>query len=186
MWPFKPKFEYNTVLKQHIDADFSLFACGKDTPTESAIRAFEQSIGFSLPADFRAFSKSPLGGIYIDVIAEVWPRTKAGAVGPFWSFLYGMLVFGFAKDIPDWMDIRVHTKKFRQDTQTNLVPFLKVLGDADVYCFDGHGAVHRWQHETGDTEFIQKTFPEVFTYEIEELRKRKDRKKAEKQNAPNA
>jgi len=95
-------------------------------------------------------------------------------------------VFGFAKDIPDWMDIRVHTKKFRQDTQTNLVPFLKVLGDADVYCFDGHGAVHRWQHETGDTEFIQKTFPEVFTYEIEELRKRKDRKKAEKQNAPNA
>jgi hypothetical protein len=33
---------------------------------------------------------------------------------------------------------------------------------------------------------IQKTFPEVFAHEVEELRKRKDRKKAERGGAPNA
>ena len=186
MWPFKRKSEYDVVLKKQIDGDFSLFACGKDAPPESAIRDFEQAIGFSLPEDFRAFSRSPLGGIYIDVKAEIWPRTKEHAVGPFWSFLYGMFIFGFGKDIPDWMDIRVHTIEFRQNTKTTLVPFLKVLGDADVYCFDEQGAVRRWEHETGDAKLVEKTFPEVFAHEVEALRKRKDRKKAEQRDGKNA
>jgi hypothetical protein len=186
MWPFNPKSDYDAILRKHIDGDFSLFACGKDAPSESILRDFEQEIGFSLPDDFRSFSKSPLGGVYIDVKEKIWPRAKQYAVGPFWSFLYGMFVFGFAKDIPDWMDIRVHTRQFRENTQTALVPFLKVLGDADVYCFDEYGAAHRWDHETGDAPLIQKTFPEVFAHEVEELRKRKDRKKTEQGGASNA
>lgn len=178
MWPFKRKSEYDLVLEKFIDGDFSMFACGKDAPAESAIREFEQVIGFSLPKDFRDFSKSPLGGIYIEVRPEIWPRAKAHEVGPFWSFLYGVFVFGFGKDIPDSMDIRSQTSEFQQNTQTKLVPFLKILGDADLYCFDEQGAVRRWDHETGQAELVNKTFAEVFANEVEELRKRKERKKA--------
>lgn len=186
MWPFKRKSEYDAILRKYIDGDFSLFACGKDAPTEIAIRDFELEVGFSLPDDFRAFAKSPLGGIYIDVKEEVWPRAKHYAAGPFWSFLYGMFIFGFGKDITDWMDIRVHTREFRRNTQTALVPFLKVLGDADLYCFDEQGAVRRWDHETGNAPSTQKAFPEVLAHEVEGLRKRKDRKKAEQGGAPNS
>jgi hypothetical protein len=180
MWPFKSKPGYDAILKQHIDGDFSTFACGKDAPDESVIRKFEQEIGFELPQEFRAFSMSPLGGVYIEVNREIWPRAKEFEVGPFWSFLYGMFVFGFGKDIPEWMDIRIHTQKFRQDTGTALVPFLKVLGDADVYCFDEKGAVRQWNHETGETPLADKNFREVFIHEVEQLRERKARKKSER------
>src|SRR5215471_1979543 len=115
MWPFKRKSEYQTVLDKYMDGDLRVFACGKDAPAESVIQQFERQIGFQLPKDFRAFSMSPLGGVYIEVKEQVWPRAKAYDVAPFWSFLYGMFVFGFGKDIPDWMDIRVHTPKFRQE-----------------------------------------------------------------------
>ena len=186
MLHFKRKSEYEAILDKYIDGDFSLFACGKDAPPESVVRQFEQGIGFRLPQEFRAFSMSPLGGVYIDVKEHVWPRAKEYAVGPFWSFLYGMFVFGFGKDIPDWMDIRAHTPKFRQDTKTTLVPFLKVLGDADIYCFDEHGAVRRWDHETREAAMVPQSFREVFAHEVEQLRKRKDRKKAEPGAAPNA
>ena len=179
MGPSKRKSEYDLILQKYIDADFSLFACGKDAPTESVIREFEHEIAFPLPQDFRAFSQSPLGGIYIDVKEHIWPRAKPYAVGPFWSFLYGIFVFGFGRAIPEWMDIRVHTREFRQNTKTTLVPFLKVLGDADVYCFDEQGAVRRWDHAIGEAPLVQKTFPQVFAHEVEQLRSRKDRKKAE-------
>jgi hypothetical protein len=184
MWPFKRKSEFDAILEKCIDQDFSLFACGKDAPSESALQEFEQEIGFRLPEDFRAFSMSPLGGIYIDVKEQVWPRAQAGAIGPFWSFLYGMFVFGFAKDIPEWMDIHIHTRQFRQETKTALVPFLTVLSDADVYCFDEKGTVRRWNHELSEAEPVQKTFSEVFAYEVERLRQRKDRKKAEQASTP--
>jgi hypothetical protein len=128
---------------------------------------------------------SPLGGAYMDVKEHILPRTKEYAVGPFWSFLYGMFVFGFAKDIPDWMDIRIYTRKFREDTKTSLVAFLKILGGADLYCFDEHGSVRRWDHETGEAQQVEKSFLEVFAHEVEQLRKRKDRKKAEPNDAGN-
>jgi len=183
MWPLKPKPEYDALLRRHIDGDFSLFACGKDAPTESTLCEFEHEAGFSLPNDFRAFSKSPLGGLYIDVKEQIWPRAKPLDVRPFWSFLHGMFVFGFGKDIPEWMDIRLHTREFRQNTQTTLVPFLKVLGDANVYCFDDKGVVRRWDHESAEAPLVGKAFPEIFAYEVEELKKRKDRKKAERGGA---
>ncbi len=186
MWPFKPKSEYEVILDKYIDGDFSVCACGKDAPAERVIQQIEQEIGFQLPQEFRSYSMSPLGGLYIEVKEHIWPRPNEYAVGPFWSFLYGMFVYGFGKDIPDWMDIRVQTPKFREETRTPLVPFLKVLMDADVYSFDEHGAVRRWDHETGEAPLVPKSFREVFAYEVEQLRKRKDRKIAERGGAPNA
>lgn len=186
MWPFHRKLGYKAILEQHIDGDFSVFACGKDAPTEGVIQQFEREVGFQLPKEFRKFSMSPLGGIYIEVKEHIWPRAKEYAVGPFWSILYGMFIFGFGKKVPGWMDIRLHTPKFRENTKSSLVPFLKILGDADVYCFDERGLVVRWDHGTGQANLVDKSFLEVFAHELEELRKRKDRKKAEPGDAANA
>lgn len=126
---------------------------------------------------------SPHGGIYVEVKESIWPKTKPYEVGPFWSFLRGMMVYGFAKDIPDFMDIRKQTQEFQERTGLKIVPFFKIIGDADVYCFDDQGQVCRWEHETGATKVIGKSFEEVFSEELAELKRRKERKKAEKMNS---
>jgi hypothetical protein len=50
----------------------------------------------------------------------------------------------------------------------------------NVYCFDPDGAVRRWDHETSEAVIIDKTFVAVFAEELSELRKRKEKMKAEK------
>jgi hypothetical protein len=178
-WPFRQNVDpFDQVLKLQNDEDFSLFACGADAPSESDIQAFESAIGVKLPDDFRRFSKSKLGGIYIEVKETIWPRAKALHVGPFWSFLYGMFVHGFGKDIPEWMDIRLATQQFRSESGTNYVPCLKIVGNADVFCFDSAGRLRQWDHETGEAELQNCTFTELFAKQVTELRKRKDQKKA--------
>jgi hypothetical protein len=72
------------------------------------------------------------------------------------------------------------TDQFQQSSNTKFTPFLKVIGNADVYCFDSTGAVRHWDHETGETVTIDKTFVEVFADELSELRKRKERMKSGK------
>src|SRR5690349_618324 len=127
-WFGRKRFNAKSMLDRYIDRDFAVFACGQDAPAADEVRAFEDIAGFSLPQDFVDFSMSPLGGVYIEVKEEIWPRGTVYDVGPFWSFLYGMHTMGFAKDIPEWMDIRIQTQRFRVDTGHHVVPFLKVIG----------------------------------------------------------
>ena len=108
----------------------------------------------------------------------MWPRPEENNIGPFWSFLYGLYVHGFGKDIPEFMDIRTATADFRAETNTNYVPCLCVLTDPDLFCFDEKGRVRQWDHETGKALIVEGTFTELFAREIADLRKRKDRKKA--------
>jgi hypothetical protein len=180
---FSPNDRIKETLDANLDGDYSVFACGPNAPKEEVLRAFEARLGYALPADFREFSMSPYGGIYIEVKEAIWPKSQPYDVGPFWSFLRGMMTYGFAKDIPDWMDVRKQTARFQQSSGTKFVPFLKVIGDADVYCFDPDGAVRRWDHETSEAVIIDKTFVTVFADELSELRKRKEKTKAEKKGA---
>jgi hypothetical protein len=85
---------------------FEVVACQGNEPTESEVAEFEAAVGFRLPDEFREFTMSPLGGLYMAVREELWPRPRAFQVGPAWSFAYGLKVFGIAADIPDWLDIR--------------------------------------------------------------------------------
>ena len=172
--------DYRQVIRDHLDRDFRVFACGKNAPTLAVIRAFEKDLGCRLPEDFVEFSTSPLGGVYIEAKEAVWPRTKAhDEVAPYWSFLYGLMAYGFATGVPEWLNMRAQTLAFREETDSRLVPFLRVVGDADVYCFDEQARVCRWDHATGEAPAAGKVFPEVFVFEVAELRKRKDLKVAE-------
>jgi len=84
IWPCRRESDpFDAVLKANLDGDFSASACGNDAPSEQVISDFERSIGFSLPKDFRDFSRSKLGGIYIEVKEGAWPRAKLYDVAPF-------------------------------------------------------------------------------------------------------
>ena len=108
---------------------------------------------------------------------EVWPRAQMHAVGPFWSFLYGVKVFGIARDIPDWLDIRVQYAEMKEAGFGHLVPFLQVQGDADLYCFDATGRIVRWNHEVPqEPEAVPETFPAILLREIRALEERTQRK----------
>jgi hypothetical protein len=179
----QPVFDY---FRNYDKQSYSIFACQGNEPTEDNIRAFERDIGFSLPDDFREFTKSPLGGLYMEVREELWPRAKLYQVGPFWSFLYGLKVFGIARNIPEWLDIRHQRQQFAHAGTTDLVPFLQVVGDADPYCFDRAGRIFRWQHETPDErESITLSFPDLLMREIQALEARKQ-KKLRNEDKPNA
>jgi hypothetical protein len=183
MWPFGKKDSFDQVLKTNLDNDFSLFACGENPPSIQAIKEFENTFTITLPKDFRVFSMSRLGGIYIEAKESVWPKPKPYEVGPFWSFLYGIAVYGFAAGIPEFMDIRRQTTEFREFTQTKHVPFMKIMGDANVYCFDETGSISQWDHETGGFDSVTMNFLQVFEVEVKALAERKTRKIAESQKA---
>lgn len=61
---------------------------------------------------------SPLGGLYMEVREEIWPRAKQYDIGPFWSFCRGIIVYGIANGIPDFLDIREKTKELHDEGLT--------------------------------------------------------------------
>jgi hypothetical protein len=96
--------EFYKLLNRHINAkDYDLVACDKDAPTREEIEQFASEFSVTLPDDFVRFSMSSLGGLYVAVKEELWPRPKAFEVGPFWTFLFGIWAYGFAKGIPPFM-----------------------------------------------------------------------------------
>lgn len=172
--PLDDVYEY---FRSYDRASFAVFACKGNEPSEQDIIAFEKVIGFRLPEEFREFTMSGLGGLYMEVREELWPRAKEFEVGPFWSFLYGIAVFGISKEIPDWLDIREQHREFREWGITDLVPFLRVMDDSNRYCFDRAGRIIHWDHELQEKrEEVPLTFSELLMREIHELEQRKERK----------
>ena len=166
-------FDY---FRKYDKTSFYVASCKGNEPSELELTKFESMVGFRLPEQFRQFTKSSLGGLYMEVREELWPPAKAHAVGPFWSFLRGLMVFGIAQEIPEWLDIRVQYRRFSEKGHDDVVPFLKVEGDADWYCFRRSGEVVQWDHELDTFEAESLSFSDLFLREIRELEERKDRK----------
>ena len=72
---------------------YQVVACMGNEPSEHDIKKFEHQYGINLPADFREFTMSPLGGLYMEVREEIWPRAKQYDIGPFWSFCRGIMEY---------------------------------------------------------------------------------------------
>jgi hypothetical protein len=156
---------------------FEVVACQGNEPSEADVAAFEAEVGFRLPEEFREFTMSALGGLYMEVREELWPRPKVLDVGPFWSFLYGLKVFGIAEDIPEWLDVRIQYKEFNAEGFGDLVPFLQLVGDPDKYCFNAAGQIICWSHEEPENrEGEAITFSDLLMREVHELEERKNRR----------
>jgi hypothetical protein len=166
------------ILDKYLDEDFACFACGDDAPSEPVMVNLAARLGVQFPDEFIQHSTSEWGGIYIEVKEEVWPRPAPYEVGPFWSFLYAIFIYGTSAEIPDWMNLELAADDFRTDTGHQVVPFLKIIGDADVYCFDANGNIVRWDHETDEFEKINKSFFALLDDEVRKLKERKERKKS--------
>jgi len=156
---------------------YAIFAQQGDEPAVAELERFEREVGFRFPEEFRTYALHPLGGLYLGVKEEFWPRPKAGDVAPFWSFLYGLYVYSLSPEAPEWMQMRAAWQEMAAEGSAHLVPFLKVMGDADPYCFSKDGRIVIWRHETPDEpEVVDLGFSEVVMTEIRALEERKQRK----------
>lgn len=147
-------------------------------PSEQDIKKFENQYGTNLPADFREFTMSPLGGLYMEVQEEIWPRAKQYDIGPFWSFCRGIIVYGIANGIPDFLDIREKTKELHEEGFTEVIPFLSIIGNGDeIFCFDKDNNIVLLDYYTaGEAAPIEGTFSDCLMNQIAELEERKNRK----------
>ncbi len=89
----KRVYEY---FRNYDKNNYHVVSCMGNQPSERDIKKFEDQYKIKLPADFREFTMSPLGGLFMDVREEIWPQAKAFEVGPFWSFCRGIIVYGIA------------------------------------------------------------------------------------------
>ncbi len=164
---------------ERYDADsFNVVACQGQEPSEADVAAFERTVGFRLPDDFRTFTKSPLGGLYVEVKEQLWPRpTEHDADGPLWSFLYGLKVFGIAAQMPPWLDLRTQYDEFTANGAGGLVPFFQLVTAANAYCFDSAGRIIAWTPDDPHARrVVPMTFPDLLMREILELEERKTMK----------
>lgn len=164
------------LLEKHLDSgSFYLVAAHESAPDRSSLVSIASELNCTFPEEYLVHASSEFGGVYVEVIEDLWPRPKELDVGPFWTFLYGLFVYNATSDIPEWMNIQLNGRSFQQSTGHEVVPFLKVIGDADVYCFTNLGSIVRWEHETNELRPASETFFEVLDFELGELRSRKDK-----------
>lgn len=63
---------------RHYDKEtYQVVACMGNEPSEEDVQDFENQYGIRLPEDFREFTMSSLGGLFMEVREELWPRAKA-------------------------------------------------------------------------------------------------------------
>lgn len=157
---------------------YQVVSCMGNEPSEEDIKSFEDQYKIKLPKDFREFTMSPLGGLYVNVWEDIWPQAKVFDVGPFWSFCRGIIVYGIANEIPDFLDIRVKTKELHEDGFTDYIPFLSIIGNGDdIYCFDKDNRIVILDYyTTGEATPIEGDFSDCLMQQIEELEERKNMK----------
>lgn len=155
---------------------YQVAACMGNEPSEDDVKRFEESVGVTLPTEFREFMMSPLGGLCMNVREEIWPEAKKYDVGPFWSFCRGIIVYGIAHNIPEFLDIRKKTEELQEMGYEDYIPFLSITGNGDeIFCFDKGGSIVLLDF-LGDVTPVEISFSECLMKEIEELEERKNRK----------
>jgi hypothetical protein len=168
------------LMQKHLDGESFFMVSSQDSaPSETQLRRAAADLGCVFPDEFVAHASNKYGGLYVEVKEELWPRAKQADVGPFWSFLYGLFTYNIADGIPEFMDLAANAREFQAETQLPAVPFLKIIGDADVYCFAANGQIARYDHELNELEMVDRTFFDLLDYELGELVDRKERKLAQ-------
>ncbi len=157
---------------------FNVLAQRGIEPTLEDFRKFEAEVGFELPEDFREYTLHPLGGLYMEVKEDIWPRPKTNDVGPLWSFAYGFRVYSLCDKAPDWLSIRHAVKELRDRDVPDLVPFLKLISLTERYCFTPDQKIVLWV-PNDEPEEVAQSFSEIVMKAIHELEERKDMKLAE-------
>lgn len=172
-----PLHQIDRYFRNYDKKSYEVFAQQGAKPGKAEVIAFESRIGFRLPDEFREFAVHPLGTLYMAVKEELWPRPGEYEVRPFWSFLYGLMVYGLSPQAPDWLQMGPAWTRMSDAGYPQFVPFLKRIGDPDPYCFTADQKIIIWRHETpGEVEEVARSFSEALMFEIRELEDRKERR----------
>ncbi|NJK93293.1 MAG: hypothetical protein HC904_16670 [Blastochloris sp.] len=183
---FGPKDRTEEIINLIWNRDeYTMYAAGNDAPSKKAVMYVADTYGVKVPKDYMAHAIGPWGSPYLEVKEEFWPRHKAGDAGPFWSFLYGLFVYAYSDKAPEWMQLDVAAKEFK-DMGHQVLPILKIIGDADVYCFNSEGRIVHWSHEEDIFSPFDGGFFDLLKHEFIELDERRKKKKAEPGGAANA
>lgn len=149
---------------------YRVMAGGRCAPTETLVESLEKSLDWSLPSPFREFIMSPLGGLYIEVREDVWPRPKPSAK-PTWRHQFGLKIFGLSVPIPEWLDLREEILRLPEE-EGDLVPFMARTGATISYCFDLDGKIISWSAADGRREDVPLGFEDLVLRELQDLGKR--------------
>jgi hypothetical protein len=176
--------ELYRIISTYDRNSFNVFTQQGVEPKADDLKKFERDIGFRLPEEFREYALHPLGGLYVEVKEELWPRPVAFQVGPFWTFLYALRVYSLSSEAPDWMNMQIALRQFREEEDSDWVPFMRLIGDKDRYCFTPDQKIMLWYHDKGvEPDEESGTFSELVIEQIRDLTERKD-KKLREANSP--
>lgn len=172
---FKTKDRTKELLDLIWCDDYYIVAAKESAPSEKELKIFSKEHGVKFPKEYLAHSSNYFGGFYLEIKEHIWPRAKLFDVAPFWTFLYGFITYSFNKEAPEWMSIEIATLKFKEMGH-NVIPVLKVLGDADVYCINESSQIVKWSHEDNIFEPFHGNFFDLLEYELKELENRRKMK----------
>lgn len=149
---------------------YRVMAGGRNAVTEVRLAEFEKALDFRFPAPFREFTLSALGGLYIEVREEIWPRPAVSDERG-WRDHYGLKIFGLCAPIPEWLDLREEIMGLPEE-EGDLIPFMAVVGSDDRYCYDLDGTILRWSPDgTRQPEALE--FADLVMRELRELETRR-------------
>lgn len=159
---------------------FDSFAQGPEAPTDGDVVGFEAELGFPLPGQVRELGQHQLGGLLIEAKDTVWPRPQRLAVGPAWSFQYGLQVYSLSDGAPDWLQMRLAREELLLDfpDRTDLVPVLKVTSDPAPWVSDEHGTLLKLYRDGLEPMGFEGGFYDLVLEEIRQLELRVQRKLA--------
>lgn len=166
------------ILTKHLDGDYKVSPMAPYKSSLEDIKNVEKELDITFPSEYVAhlLGDDSTGlesrGICIEVKENIWKRPKLYDIGPAWSFLYGLHTYTACQESEDWMKLTFVGKDFIEDTGIQVVPILKIIGDADMYCIDKAGNVVRYNHKENIIEQTNMNFWEV--YELKELKERKE------------
>lgn len=165
------------LMTRHLQpGDYLIVSSQDSAPSAAALNKAAKKLGCQFPDEFIAHATNKYGGLYVEVKEELWPRPQEFDVGPFWSFLYGMYTLNISAGIPEFLDLAKTARDFQKFSGLKAVPFLKIVGDNDAYCFDPAGNIVRYDHELNELEPDSRSFFELLNDELKDLAERKERK----------
>lgn len=170
---------------------YRLFAQGKELSEQELaplISAVEREVGFELPADFREFCASPLGGLQLVARQDLWPAPELYDVGPAWRHEHGLSVYGLTADAPEWLSLPVQRAELveRFPDRTDLVPFMARTVASSVFCFAPGGRIVEvsltgdGDSDDGGEVEVESEFSDLLLSELKALDERLDRVVAER------
>ncbi len=136
------------IFERHLTRDFNVAPLSDHAPQLDQVIELGHRLQVHLPAQFIAHLLGRFPGVHVEAKESVWPRPGLFDIVEAGAGQYGFHTYGAAADTPAEVNLEQVALAFRSETKLPLVPVLRRLGDADMYCLDASGQLVWFDHET--------------------------------------